>query len=394
MRPPLPDTVSLATPALVVERAALVRNLERMAAMCAAAGVRLRAHGKMHKCPTLAHLQMAHGAVGLCCQTLSEAETYAAAGLGNLLITAPIALGDSHRVAALAAKGVAISCVADDARLIQALSAAALAAGVEVPVLVDLDVGHHRTGAPLEDALPLAGAIAAAPGLIFGGLQAYHGAIQHLAPAAREAAAIATSASVRAVIARLAAAGLPPPIVTGGGTGTAATDLAAGVFSELQAGSYALMDAEYAACGVAFEPALFLAASVVSTRAKTHVTIDAGLKALALEVAPVIVAGAPAGSRFQFAGDEHARLLHPLYLERLASAGRDVAAQLATADAIAADPDCPYPEDAPELGARVWLQPGHVDPTINLFDALLIAENGAIVDVWPIAARRRTPSPQ
>jgi 3-hydroxy-D-aspartate aldolase len=147
------------------------------------------------------------------------------------------------------------------------------------------------------------------------------------------------------------------------------------------------MDAEYAACGAPFEPALFLAATVISAARKTHVTIDSGLKALSVEVAPRLVAGAPTGAHFRFMGDEHGAVLHPSYLARLASAG-DSAAQAAAVGAIQADPDCPYPDNAPALGARVWLQPGHVDPTINLHSVLIIAENGAIVDRWAIAARR------
>jgi D-serine deaminase-like pyridoxal phosphate-dependent protein len=86
-------------------------------------------------------------------------------------------------------------------------------------------------------------------------------------------------------------------------------------------------------------------------------------------------------------GDEHGAVLHPLYLARLAGAG-DAQAQAREAGAIQADPNCPHPDDLPKIGARVWLQPGHVDPTINLHSHLIVAADGAIVDRWPISARR------
>jgi D-serine deaminase-like pyridoxal phosphate-dependent protein len=382
MTPPLPDAIALPTPCLVVDQAALHRNLSAMQVACDAAGVRLRAHGKMHKCPDLARLQIAQGAVGVCAQTIGEAEAFAAAGISDSLISAPIALHDAPRAAALAQR-IRLALVADDLALIDALAATRAA----LSVLVDLDVGQRRTGATPAEALDLARAIASAPGLRFGGVQAYHGAIQHLTPDARAAGARATADLLRPVVAALTAAGLAPPVVTGGGTGSFATDIEAGVFSELQCGSYALMDVEYAACQAPFEPAVFLAATVVSARRKTHATIDAGLKALSVEVAPRIVAGAPAGAHFRFMGDEHGAVLHPLYLARLAGAG-DAQAQAREAGAIQADPNCPHPDDLPKIGARVWLQPGHVDPTINLHSHLIVAADGAIVDRWPISARR------
>jgi 3-hydroxy-D-aspartate aldolase len=192
----------------------------------------LRAHGKMHKCPDLARLQIAIGAVGMCAQTLHEAEVFAQAGIADILISAPIALHDAPRAAALAQQ-CQLSVVADDTALIAALAQA----GAPLSVLVDLDVGQRRTGARLEDAVNFAQQITAAPSLRFGGVQAYHGALQHLAPEARTAGAHATADALRPVIAALRAAGLAPPVVSGGGTGTFAADIAAGVFTEVQCGS-------------------------------------------------------------------------------------------------------------------------------------------------------------
>ena len=317
-----------ATPALVGRRAALEANLDAMQSRCNAAGVALRAHGKMHKCSALGRLQVARGAVGLCCQTVGEAEAFAAAGIADLLITAPPPPLYADRLATLAARGVTISTVADDAILIDALSDVAAQAHTTLRVVVDVDLGLHRTGCTPGDTLALAQRIAAAPSLRFDGVQAYLGHLQHIADlVARQEANARATARLTAIVADLTAAGLTPPRVTGGGTGTFAYDLGGGVFTELQAGSYAFMDVEYEACGSPdgapwpFQPALFLAASVVSAKHKSHVTVDAGLKALAVDGPPArVVAGAPAGSRWTPMGDEHGAILHPGALARLAAA--------------------------------------------------------------------------
>jgi 3-hydroxy-D-aspartate aldolase len=165
------------------------------------------------------------------------------------------------------------------------------------------------------------------------------------------------SGRLAALVADLRADGLAPAQVTGGGTGTAAMDLAAGLYTELQAGSYAVMDVEYGDLGdLPFQPALFLAASVVSARHATHVTCDAGHKALHPNgpISRVIV---PAGSDYRPMGDEHGAIIPP------GGAGE---------------------------GDLVWLQPGHVDPTIALHDALFVADEDGTLERWPIDARRVT----
>lgn len=386
------------TPSLVVRRAALDANLTAMQARCGAAGVALRAHGKMHKCSTLGRLQVERGAVGLCCQTVGEAEAYAAAGIADLLVTAPIAPWGAPRLAALAAQGTRIAVVADDAAQIDRLATVATAQQATVHVVVDIDLGLHRAGAAPADVLPLARRIAEAPSLRFDGVQAYLGHLQHVADrAARRAANDAATARLAAIGEALRAAGLPPARVTGGGTGTFAYDLAGGVFTELQAGSYALMDVEYGDCGAPdgepwpFAPALFIAASVVSARHKTHVTTDAGLKAVAVDGPPArVAAGAPDGARWFSMGDEHGAVAHPATLDRLAAA-RDPLARDAAIAAVDADPAVAWPADLPASGDIVWLEPGHCDPTINLYDAFYVAHEDGRFDRWPIDARRVSP---
>lgn len=339
----------------------------------------------MHKCSAVAKLQIDHGAVGLCCQTIGEAEAFARAGIADLLVSAPVPPWGAVRLAALSREtGAVLAAVCDSAVQVDRLAAAARAEQVILGALVDIDIAMHRTGCAPDDAAALAARIAAADGLSYRGVQAYFGNIQHQAEGRAEAHARRT-AILETLVAQLSAAGLAPPVVTGGGTGTYALYLAGGVFTELQCGSYALMDAEYLDCGGPsgtwpFEPALYIAASVVSARHKSHVAVDVGMKASSADVPPKIVAGAAAGSIWRSMGDEHGAVVHPAFFEQLA-AGTEVAT-------IDADPVVAVPDDAPREGDIVWLIPGHCDPTINLYDAFYVTDGAGGFDRWAIDARR------
>jgi 3-hydroxy-D-aspartate aldolase len=383
------------TPALVLVRDVLLQNLAAMQARCDAAGVGLRAHGKMHKCSTLARLQIEQGAVGVCAQTVGEAEAFVAAGVGDVLVTSPAPLKSARRVVSLTPQAK-IAAVADDVLLISAFGQSAVESGAVLDVLVDIDLGQHRTGVRPHEAVALARLIAATDGLRFAGVQAYVGHLQHIADVPGRIAANGVAIETLAgVVADLRAAGLAPAIVTGGGTGTHTSDLASGVFTEIQAGSYAVMDAEYDACGAPdggvwpFRAAMLLACSVVSARHRTHVTVDAGLKALSVDGPPArVVAGAAEGSIWRPMGDEHGAIFHSAALGVLKAAGRD---PLAFAAAIeAADATMTAPDHAPRLGDVVWLQPGHCDPTVNLYDVFLVVEPDGSWSRWPIDARRST----
>ena len=384
-----PTFVPAQTPALVIERAALDANLAAMQALCAAAGVRLRAHGKTHKCSTLGRRQVDAGAVGLCAQTAGEAEAFVNGGIQDVLVTAPSPAWAAPRIAALA-RTARIGATVDHADQIAWLGAAAQHAGVVIDIVVDIDPGTHRTGVYPSHAVALARAAAATRGLRFAGIQVYAGQLQHVPDrAARERAYDAVIARAAAVVADLTAADLAPLVVTGGGTGTYTFDLRSGVFTELQAGSYAVMDAEYEACeppaGGAwkFRQALWLAARVVSANHKSHVTIDAGLKALSCDGPDArVAAGAAPGSLWRHMGDEHGMILHPSAFSLLEG---DYVALIEARDA---DARVPWPAGAPALGDLVWLQPGHCDPTINLHDAFLVVAEDGSCERWPIDARR------
>jgi len=382
------------TPVLVIIRETLERNLELMQARCNSAGVSLRAHGKMHKCSTLGKLQIAKGAIGICAQTIGEAEAFAAGGISNLLLTSPVSLKDAGRLVALA-QSMRIAAVVDDGLLVNALGAAARSAGSVLDLLVDMDLGQHRTGVNPGEVEALATVIATTPGTRFAGVQGYLGHLQHIEDAHhRIAANIEALATLATAVHRLRAMGLAPGIVTGGGTGTHTSDLGSGIFTEIQAGSYALMDVEYGACEAPnaaqwpFAAALFLAASVISARHRTHVTVDAGTKSLSTDgPAARVVGGAAAGSVWSAMGDEHGSIFHPSALKILSDCAHDPLALKAAIDS--ADLELEPPPDAPKLGDTIWLQPGHCDPTINLHDAFLVFEADGCWSRWPIDARRK-----
>ena len=350
------------TPALVVDLDALERNLDLMANAVRGSGLALRPHAKSHKCVEIAHAQVERGAVGICCQKVAEAEVFVAAGIRDVLVTNEIVgAAKLSRLAGLARRA-RVGVLADDAGSVAALSAAATGAGATLDVLVEVDVGGHRCGvAPGEAAARLAVAIDRAPGLGFRGIHAYHGAAQHLRTPGERRDAIA--AAVRAAAASkvaVEAAGVGCPVVTGAGTGTWQEERDSGVYTELQPGSYVFMDADYgrnalAADQHAFEHSLFVLAGVMSAAVPGQVIVDAGLKALAFDSGPPRVYGV-AGLVYTRASDEHG---------------------VVRVDGVA----------APRLGERLWLVPGHCDPTVNLHDWIVGVRGEAVECVWPVAAR-------
>lgn len=359
---------ALNTPVLVIERDALQRNIEAMAAFARAKGLALRPHAKTHKSAEIAKLQLAAGALGVCCAKLGEAEALAAAGVGAILITSPVVTPQAiERLVALNARIPDLMQTVDHPDNVDALAAAAKAAGKKLTLIVDLDPGIHRTGVVSpEAAVALARAIADAETLDYAGVQFYCGVQQHIESYADRRAAIEErTAYLQSVIDQLAAAGLAPRIVTGGGTGTHHIDADLGAFNELQVGSYVFMDRQYADCdlrgeGAApFEPALFIDARIISANSPGMATLDSGFKSMSTDGGnPAIFAGAPADAAFFFMGDEHAALIAPAHPFR--------------------------------IGDLVTLTPPHCDPTVNLYDAYHVVRDGTLIEIWPVTARGRS----
>ncbi len=350
------------TPALIIELDAFERNLKRLSNAVAGRGVRVRAHAKTHKSPEIARRQIAAGAIGVCCQKVSEAEVMVEGGVADVLVSNEVVGARKlERLAALARRARIGVCV-DDAANVRELSQAAQRAGATLDVYVEVDVGARRCGVEAgAPALALAREVAASPGLRFAGLQAYHGAAQHLRAMSERRAAIARAASAANQTRRLIESeGLACPTVTGAGSGSFAFEIESGVFDEIQPGSYVFMDADYAKNEWAaplprFEHALFVLSTVMSRPAADRAVLDAGLKALSLDSGMPLVWEHP-GLRYVRASDEHGVL--------------EVAAGV-----------------PPALGERLLLVPGHCDPTVNLYDWYVCLRDGRVEALWPVSAR-------
>ncbi len=351
------------TPALLLDLDAFEANLDRMAALLAPTGTRLRAHAKTHKSPVIAHRQIARGAVGQCVQKVAEAEALAWGGVTNILVSNEVVgAGKLARLAALA-KIATVAVCADDPAQVAALEQVAADARIRLSVLVEIDAGAGRCGvSPGPEAVALARRIAASPHLRFGGLQAYHGSAQHRRRPEERAAAIAGAvAGARRTVEQLRQQGLDCPIVGGGGTGTFALEAGSGVFTEIQAGSYCFMDADYArnlrddgSPVDTFRHALFVLATVMSAPRPGIAVLDAGHKAVPVDSGMPVVWQRP-GWRYTGASDEHGKL---------------------EGDGAAL-----------HLGEKLRLIPGHCDPTVDRFDWYVGLRAGRVECLWPITAR-------
>jgi 3-hydroxy-D-aspartate aldolase len=268
------------------------------------------------------------------------------------------------RLCALARIAKVAVCV-DDAAQVAMLETAAEDAGIRLPVLVEIDVGAARCGvAPGPDAVALAQRIAASKHLMFGGLQAYHGSAQHKRTVAERRTLIAGAVDAsRRTVEQLRQQGLACPIVGGAGTGTFEIESQSGIYTEMQAGSYVFMDADYArnmdAEGApihTFRHALFVLATVMSAPKQGLAVLDAGHKAVAVDSGLPMVWQRP-DIRYVSASDEHGKL--------------DVASETTM----------------PKLGEKLRLVPGHCDPTVDRYDWYVGVRGGRVECLWPVAAR-------
>jgi 3-hydroxy-D-aspartate aldolase len=353
------------TPALIIDLDAFEYNLDKMAALLAPTNVKLRAHAKTHKSPVIAKLQIARGAVGQCVQKVGEAEVLAWGGVPNILVSNQV-VGQQKlaRLCALSTIAQVAVCV-DDSRQVAAIEDAAKDAGIRMTVLVEIDVGAARCGvAPGPDAVALAKQIAASKHLIFGGLQAYQGSAQHKRTVSERRTLIDTAVQgSRRTVEQLRQQGLDCPIVGGAGTGTFEFEVSSGIYTEIQAGSYVFMDADYArnlndenAPVSTFRHSLFVLSTVMSAPNPTLAVLDAGHKAVAVDSGLPSVWQRP-DIRYVGASDEHGKL--------------DVASETS----------------APKLGEKLRLVPGHCDPTVDRYDWYVGVRKGRVECLWPVAAR-------
>ena len=367
--PALPgmDEADIQTPCLVLDLDALERNIKKMGDFAKSHGMRHRVHGKMHKSVDVAKLQESlGGAVGVCCQKVSEAEVFARGGIKDVLVSNQVRdLAKIDRLARMPKLGARTICCVDMLDNVADLSAAAVKHGTQIECLVEIDCGAGRCGVKTTpEVVALAKAIDAAPGLKFAGIQAYQGAMQHMdSYADRKAKIDLAVAQVKDAVDTLKADGIDCDIVGGGGTGSYYFESNSGVYNELQCGSYAFMDADYGRIldkdgkridQGEWENALFILTSVMSHAKADKAIVDAGLKAQSVDSGLPVIYGRT-DVKYVKCSDEHGVV-------------EDLNGVL-------------------KVNEKLKLVPGHCDPTCNVHDWYVGVRGGKVEVVWPVSAR-------
>lgn len=364
------DEADIQTPCLILDLDALERNVRKMGDYAKSHGMRHRSHGKMHRSVDVQKLQeRLGGSVGVCCQKVAEAEAFARGGIKDILISnevrEPVKI---DRLARLPKLGASVTVCVDDVANIADLSAAARTHDTQLGIFVEIDCGSGRCGvASTEAVVEIAKAAAAAPNLVFKGVQAYQGAMQHMESyEARKEKIDAAIALVKEAVTALEGAGLAPELISGGGTGSYYFESNSNVYNEIQCGSYAFMDADYGRIrdkdgkridAGEWENALFILTSVMS-HAKPHLAVcDAGLKVQSVD----------SGLPFIF--------------------GRDDVKYIKCSDEHGVIED---KDQVLKVNEKLRLVPGHCDPTCNIHDWYVGVRGGKVEVVWPVSARGKS----
>ena len=353
------------TPSLLLDLDAFERNLKKLSSSLAGTKVKARPHSKSHKCPMIALQQIAHGAVGVCCQKVSEAEAMVQGGIHNVLVSNQIV--DKSKIERLVSlvRQADVSVCADNSENIDALNDTARNYGVKLSVLVEIDVGMGRCGVkPGREAAETAAQISGSSHLNFGGLQAYHGSAQHMHYYQERKEAISAAVDqVKDTIHHMGLKGIPCETVTGAGTGTYPFETESGIYTEVQPGSYILMDMDYGSIldedgrpFSRFENSLFVYTQIMSRTSSEFFVVDAGLKCFTAEKGLPGVFGKQ-GLEFKGASDEHGVIT-------VKEAQSDF-----------------------RLGDKLKLIPPHCDPTVNLHDWYVGFRKDRVEAVWPVTAR-------
>ena len=361
------DEADIQTPCLILDLDALERNVKKMGDYAKAHNMRHRSHGKMHKSVDVQNLQEElGGAVGVCCQKVSEAEVFVRGGIKDVLVSNQVRNpAKIERLANLPKLGATITVCVDDVDNVAELSAAATKAGTELNCYIEIDCGAGRCGVTTTEAVvEIAKAIDAAENLKFTGIQAYQGAMQHMDSFSdRKAKTQIAIDQVQEAIDALTEIGLKPEFVSGGGTGSYYFESNSGVFNELQCGSYAFMDADYGRIldedgnridAGEWENALFILTSVMSHAKTDKAIVDAGLKAQSVDSGLPFIYGRD-DVEYVKCSDEHG---------------------------VVSDPN-----GVLEINEKLKLVPGHCDPTCNVHDFYIGVRNGKVETVWPVSAR-------
>ncbi|WP_106607074.1 3-hydroxy-D-aspartate aldolase BhcC [Shimia abyssi] len=363
------NEADIQTPALILDLDALERNIVKMGDYAKAHGMRHRVHGKMHKSVDVAKLQeRLGGAIGVCCQKVSEAEVFARGGIKDVLVSNQVRdPAKIDRLARLPKFGARTIVCVDDLANVAELSAAAVRHGTQIDCFIEIDCGAGRCGVNSSDAVvAIAQAVEAADGLSFTGIQAYQGAMQHMdSYEDRKAKLDIAIGMVSDAVSALSDAGITCELVSGGGTGSYYFESNSGVYNELQCGSYAFMDADYGRIldkdgkridQGEWENALFLLTSVMSHTKSDKAIVDAGLKAQSVDSGLPVVFGRD-DVEYLKCSDEHG---------------------------VVGDPS-----GVLAINEKLRLVPGHCDPTCNVHDWYVGVRGGKVECVWPVSARGR-----
>lgn len=354
----------LDTPCLVLDLDILEQNLQKMQTAVKNAGKNIRPHIKTHKCSALAKKQIEYGAIGVCAAKVSEAEVLVNSGFKNILITGPVVTAKKiERLINLLTKSPSLMVVVDNASNITLLNSELGAKKMSIGVLLDLDVGLHRTGVDPSKVMALSEKIISSSNLVLRGIQAYAGHIQHIGSyEERKKASIKCLQEAVRIFHELNALIPSCKIFSASGTGTFEIDTAVPEISEFQVGSYVCMDAEY--LGIEqnnkgkFEPALRLLTTVISNNQKGFVTVDAGLKTLYKDGGiPEVLVPENSGLKYDWFGDEYGMISHT------------------------------DNSKLPQIGTVLELITSHCDPTINLFDKYFLTRGQKVVGTWSIDLR-------
>ncbi len=357
---------ALDTPALLVDLDLMERNIATMQERLQGSNARIRPHLKTAKCPEIARLLLAAGAIGGCVSKVSEAEVMAQAGIEDLLITSEIVgTPKLDRLSQLVRNHPQVKVVVDSLEGATVLNQAMERVQQPLDILIEVDVGQHRCGVqPGEATLQLARQLAAFSFLRLRGVQGYEGHLQHIASASeRERLCRQSMELLTTTVADLKASSFPCEIVTTGGTGTAEICATYPAVTEVQPGSFIFMDTDYQhALGPVYASALTVLSTVISRPAPRRAIVDAGLKSLSTDSGMAQPKDLP-GVRYSHFGDEHG-LLEWNAAETAGATTRTM-----------------------QIGERLELIPSHCDTTINLHDTYYAHRHGTIEAIWPIAAR-------
>lgn len=362
------DKYDLETPCLILDQDILEQNLLRMQTLADSKGKKLRPHAKTHKSIALAKKQIEYGAIGVCAAKISEAELLAKAGIKEILLTGPVASNTKiKRIIDILLICPSLIVTLDNRQIGEALNNELQKVNLKINVLLDIDIGLHRTGVKPSDALKFGKYVLSQKNLRLCGIQAYAGQLQHITSfKERKSAALNCIEEVIPVFNKLKSETGDFMIFSASGTGTFEIDMDIPEITEHQVGSYVFMDSEYLQVESSegskhfelFKPALKLLTTVVSANQYGFVTVDAGLKSIYKDGSePQIITPEFLGLKYDWFGDEYGKVIYNKN------------------------------QKVPTLGTVLELITSHCDPTINLFDHIYITKGRKVVDIWEINLR-------